>query len=185
VLLQEPLRAKRSGAPGKAGHAAAGMRPRAAQEQAFVTRASTDAGSVPFASSGLVGIGPLHSLIRSSFETIAGFCCRVNCFSTGKAEVLPLLWRAVRHRGWIGAHRSVSETEALIAQLSELRRRSALADTPFHIGLTGHELVDADHAALTRLGVDSVTLPIAALGRTRSLEERLAAIRRLAEHLGV
>lgn len=95
------------------------------------------------------------------------------------------LRRAARHDGWIGTHRSLSGTTDLIAALEvELADRGRGLDE-VRVSLTGPDLVGEDHGALAVLGVNAVTLPIVALGRSRTIDDRLALLESTAIRLGL
>lgn len=93
------------------------------------------------------------------------------------------LARAAGQDGWIGTHRTVAETAELIERL-EPHLEDSRTDR-FTVALTGPDLVGEDLGALGALGVDAVTLPIAALGRARDLDDRLELLRSAARELAL
>ncbi len=93
--------------------------------------------------------------------------------------------RAVRHDGWIGSYRTFDATLTLVEEVRRARTASGLAGNPFRVILTGPDLVGENLEALAGSGIDGVILPIAALGRATSLEDRLSLLERTAHELGV
>ncbi len=96
----------------------------------------------------------------------------------------PALRRAARHDGWIGSYSSVDETAAMVAALRSLREAAGRFQEPFRIVLTGGGRFGSDAAALGKLGVDTLTVPVRALARGASLGERTAGIERFAASVG-
>jgi probable F420-dependent oxidoreductase len=97
----------------------------------------------------------------------------------------PALRRAAEHDGWIVPHRSLEETAAMTLRLEEARRVAERPNREFHVGVTGPDLLREDVAALERLGVASMTMPIAGLGPSRTAEDRLQNLQDCARQLGI
>jgi probable F420-dependent oxidoreductase len=93
--------------------------------------------------------------------------------------------RAAGRDGWIGTHRSIRATAALIEELGDALRLRGRSLDGFRISLTGPDLLGEDLDELAALGVEAVSFPLVALGRARSLDDRLALIDRKAAELGL
>lgn len=84
--------------------------------------------------------------------------------------------RAARHDGWIGAHTSLDESEALIAQLAEIRGKTPNREEHFRVCLTGTRADRESVRMLGKQGLDAFVVPAASLSRSPDLDSRLAAI---------
>ena len=98
---------------------------------------------------------------------------------------VPALRRAARHDGWIGTHRSIEATRALLDDLQAALATDGRSLDGFRVAVTGPDLVGEDPDVLADLGVDAITLPMVALGRARSLDERVELLARTADRLGL
>jgi probable F420-dependent oxidoreductase len=95
----------------------------------------------------------------------------------------PAMRRAVRNDGWIGAYTVLDKALADVRTVLGLRDAADRAREPFHVALTGPRLDANTCSRLAAAGVESVIVPLRALARGNTVEERKAGILAFAEEL--
>jgi len=92
------------------------------------------------------------------------------------------LERAVRNDGWIGVHRGVDQTAALVDTLRTMRGSDTADDPTFQIAVVVLRGA-GDAAPLADLGVDSAIIPVLGLEASADLNRRVDAIKHFGDSM--